>query len=290
MYANKAKHVQLETQRVALELISEWVNKTHIKNVCVVGGYGLNVVANQHYLKHMPNVNFYFEPVADDTGTPIGACMIKHKWLTGKTPTGLKHNFYHYYDADADKYLPSSETKTASVEEVCELLIQQKTVAIFDGAPEAGPRALGHRSILFDSRNPKAKELVNKVKRREWYRPFAGVVLKSEFNKYFETLGLEEAPFMTINFECKDITKRTSPGIVHADGSCRVQTVADGFLHELLSLFYEKTGCPLLLNTSFNLAGEALVQTKQDALNTFLNSKLDAVYFVNEKFLIVKED
>ena len=286
-YANKAKQVQLQTQEVAINLISKYVQQTGIKNVCVVGGYGLNVVANQYYKKNLPDVNFYFEPVADDTGVPIGAAMIKYKLETGEYCEPLKDNFYHYYDV-ADRKKKVKDARESSIEEVCDLLINQKCVAIFEGNPEAGPRALGHRSILFDSRNPNAKEIVNRVKNREWYRPFAGTILESEFPKYFDNLDLIQSPHMTINFDAKEHTKQFVPGIIHVDGTCRIQTVNDGFFFELLQLFYKKTGCPMLLNTSFNLAGKPLVQNKLDAAQTFKHSALDAVYFVEDNKILTK--
>jgi carbamoyltransferase len=286
-YANKAKQVQLQTQEVALNLISKYVEQTGIKNVCIVGGYGLNVVANQYYIKNLPDVNFYFEPVADDTGVPIGAAMIKYKLETGEYCESLKDNFYHYYDV-ADRKKKVKDARESSIEEVCDLLINQKCVAIFEGNPEAGPRALGHRSILFDPRNPNAKEIVNRVKNREWYRPFAGTILESEFPKYFDNLDLIQSPHMTINFDAKEHTKQFVPGIIHVDDTCRIQTVNEGFFFELLQLFYKKTGCPMLLNTSFNLAGKPLVQNKLDAAQTFKHSALDAVYFVEDKRLLLK--
>ena len=93
---------------------------------------------------------------------------------------------------------------------------------------------------------------------------------------------------MTINFDAKEETKHFVPGIIHVDGTCRIQTVSEGFFHDLIKLFYKKTGCPILLNTSFNLAGHALVQSKQDAVDTFENSQLDAVYFVEEGRILTK--
>jgi len=283
-YANRAKQVQLQTQQVALNLISEYVKQTNIKNVCIVGGYGLNVVANNFYLKKLPDVNFYFEPVADDTGVSIGAAMLKYKELTYKNPKSVSNNFYHFYEDEP------VVGKKCNIDDVCNLLINQKSVAIFEGNPEAGPRALGHRSILFDARNPNAKKLVNEIKKREWYRPFAGVILEEYFNEYFETLGLKTSSYMTINFDCKEQTKNFVPGIIHVDNTCRIQTVSNGFLYQLLNKFYEKTNCPMLLNTSFNLAGEALVQTKKDAIHTYESSALDAICFVekNEIFILQK--
>jgi carbamoyltransferase len=283
-YANKAKHVQLKTQEQALNLIKEYVQKTGVKNVCLVGGYALNVVANNYYLKNLPDVNFYFEPVADDTGISIGGAFLRYWQATNKIPESLKHNFYHYYD-HSEKI---NYGETSNIEEIVSMLVDGKSVAVFDGNPEAGPRALGHRSILFDARNPNSKNIINKTKKREWYRPFAGVILENKFEEYFETLGLKNSPFMTINFDAKENAKQLVPGIIHVDGTCRIQTVNSGFLYDLLLAFYEKTGCPMLLNTSFNLAGEALVQTKKDAIKTFENSELDAVYFVDENKIVQK--
>ena len=169
------------------------------------------------------------------------------------------------------------------------LLNKQKSVAIFEGSAEAGPRALGHRSILFDARNKNCKDLVNKIKNREWYRPFAGVILKEHFKKYFDTLGLSESKDMTINFECNKETLKLVPGIVHVDGTCRIQTVEDGFLYDLLTEFNKLTKCPMLLNTSLNLAGEPLVNTKEEACELLNNSKLDAIYFVEDSKILYRK-
>ena len=284
-YADHAKHVQVETQKESLKLIKKYVEKTKIKNVCIAGGYGLNVVANNFYIKNLPDVNFYFEPLSDDTGISIGAAYLKYRHVTKdnkiKKP---KNNFYHYYkDSKINK-----GTK-ASVKDVCNLLNKQKSVAIFEGSAEAGPRALGHRSILFDARNKNCKDLVNKIKNREWYRPFAGVILKEHFKKYFDTLGLSESKDMTINFECNKETLKLVPGIVHVDGTCRIQTVEDGFLYDLLTEFNKLTKCPMLLNTSLNLAGEPLVNTKEEACELLNNSKLDAIYFVEDRKILYRK-
>jgi carbamoyltransferase len=284
-YANLAKQVQIDTQEAVLELIKYHVEKTKVRNVCLVGGYGLNVVANNFYLKNMKDVTFYFEPVADDTGVPIGAAMMKYVMETGKRPKKLKDNFFHFYDLD----LRTFGERVPNMEHLVDLLINQKSLAIFDGSPEAGPRALGHRSILFDPRNKDCKAIVNKIKKREWYRPFAGVILESEFDKYFVTLGLSSSEYMTVNFDAKESAISLVPGIIHVDNTSRIQTVKEGFLFDLLQGFYEKTGCPMLLNTSFNLAGEPLVQTKDEAIQTLSESTLDAVYFVDTKTIVERD-
>ena len=285
-YAKRAKQVQIKTQIESLNLIKEYSEKTGIKNVCIVGGYGLNVVANNFYLKHLPDINFYFEPCSDDTGVSLGGAMMKHHELTGNHPSRMKDNFYHYYNHDES----IQGGRKSSIDEICDLLIDQKSVAIFEGSPESGPRALGHRSILFDSRNIDAKNIVNKIKKREWYRPFAGIILQEDFEEYFYTHGLEKSEYMTINFDAKDGVRNKFPGIIHVDNTCRIQTVSDGFLYKLLKIFKSKTQCPVLLNTSFNLAGKPLVQTKQNAIDTFNNSCLDALFFVDENMVFMGYD
>lgn len=292
-YANWAKQVQLETQRAALGLIRKHVVKTGIKNVCISGGYGLNIVANAFYIKNLPDVKFYFEPLSDDTGSSIGCAMNLYRQLTNDDKIYVpENNFYHYYEeTDLETEIYHS-IKHVDVDELSNILIDQKIISVFQGAPEAGPRALGHRSILFDPRNQNGKNIINTLKKREWYRPFAGIVLEEHFGKYFNTMGLSKSEYMTINFDCKEGVKDYIPTIVHVDNTCRVQTVGkkDSFLYELLSCFYEKTGCPILLNTSFNLAGRPLVQTKKEALvfmrELEIEVPFEGVFFVDEKELV----
>ena len=285
-YADKAKHVQIETQKESLKLIKRFVNQTGIKNVCIVGGYGLNVVANNYYIKNSPDINFYFEPLADDSGISIGASMLRYREVTqDSTICPVQDNFYHYYNGDGVK---SGDKK--SIQDIVDLINDQKVVAIFQGSPEAGPRALGHRSLLFDPRNKDGKDIMNTLKRREWYRPFAGVIMEEHFSSYFKTLGLKKSEYMTINFECKTKTSQYVPSIVHVDNTCRIQTVNSGFLYNLLSLFYEQTGCPMLMNTSFNLAGHPLVHSVDDAYQ-FVDEMKDnpsfgGVYFVDSGILV----
>jgi len=290
-YANKAKHVQIETQKEVLKLIQKHVEKTGIKNVCMVGGYGLNVVANSFYIKNLPDVNFYFEPLSDDSGVSIGACMLKYRQETRDTNIyTLNNNFYHYYKKNEEVF---GEKK--SISNLIDKLIDQQIIAIFEGNPEAGPRALGHRSLLFDPRNKNGKEIVNTLKNREWYRPFAGIILEDQFSNYFETMGLKKSQYMTINFDAKPETKDYVPSIIHVDDTSRIQTVSEDnpFLFKLLSEFYKKTGCPMLLNTSFNLAGQPLVQTKQDAIDFLTKSKnnkfFGGVYFVDDGTMLTNE-
>jgi len=284
-YADRALEVQVQTQQQLLNLVDKYVSLTGINNVCIVGGYGLNVVANNFLLKQLKHVNFYFEPVSDDTGISLGACYKKHFEVTGEIPQKPESAFYHYYVPE-----PSPKGQYTTIDNLVDLLVSQKSLGIFDSSPEPGPRALGRRSILFDPRNKDGKEIVNKIKKREWYRPFAGVILKEHFSKYFDTLGLDSSNHMTITFESNELSKNLVPSIIHVDGTCRIQTVDEscGLIFELLHNFYKTTGCPMLLNTSMNLAGQPLVHTKENALELFNSSDLDCILFVDDMMLLSK--
>lgn len=162
-----------------------------------------------------------------------------------------------------------------------EFLNKQKIVAIFQGDSELGPRALGNRSILFDPRVKNAKEIINKVKKREWYRPFAGTIMLEHVHDYFNMLTLKESPYMTFAIKCKPIAKKKIPGVIHVDGTCRIQTVTkeqNKHFYELIECFYKKTGIPLLFNTSFNLGGETMVETLEHAVDTVKRSEIDYLY------------
>jgi carbamoyltransferase len=275
LYADYAFQVQKQTQQVVLEMIQYWVNETGIKNVCVTGGYGLNVVANQHYIKNLPDVNFYFEPLADDSGNSIGSALDLYRNVSGdKNIKPLTHTFVH----GVTSIIPADIGIDCDEKMISNFLLDQKTVAVFNGLAESGPRALGHRSILFDARNPNAKTIVNKIKKREWYRPFAAMVLEEDFQHHFETLGLTKSEFMTVSFTVID---DTISGVTHVDNTCRVQTVSKNIPHiyKLLQEFKKQSGISVLLNTSFNLAGEPLVDTLEDALKTFNDSELDVLWF-----------
>ena len=283
-YADYSYQVQKQTQKVVLDLVKKYVDKTGIKNVCLTGGYGLNVVTNSYLVKNLPDINFYFEPIADDTGNSIGSAMFIYRNKTKDCNiTPIKDTFFN-----GNKHSIDVRGVKCSVDNIVDYLTQGKIVAVYNEMAEAGPRALGNRSILFDARNKDAKDIVNKVKNREWYRPFACSILEEYFSEYFDTLGLSKSEFMTMAF---DVKSDKIPGVVHVDNSCRVQTVNKSIPHfyQLLNKFYEKTGVPALLNTSFNLAGEALVDSPSDAINTYENSDIDVIWFPETETMLCKE-
>jgi carbamoyltransferase len=165
---------------------------------------------------------------------------------------------------------------------VIDLLIGEKQiVAIFQGQSEWGPRALGNRSIMFDPRHPEAKQIVNAVKKREDYRPFAGSVMLDHVHDYFEMRQLKESPWMSFAIQAKEKAYKDIPSLVHADGTCRIQTVTreqNKNYYELIEAFYKVTDVPIIFNTSFNLGGESLVETIYDAIDTCNRSEINFLY------------
>jgi carbamoyltransferase len=277
-YADYAYEIQTQTQVAVGNLIENAIETTGINQVCIVGGYGMNVVANNYYLQRFPNVEFYFEPLSDDSGVTIGAAKVfYHQKTQDKTIRPLKTTSFHGVNYNISNY----KGKNTLIKDVANLLIQDKSVAVYTGLAEAGQRALGNRSILFNALNPDAKDLVNEIKKREWYRPFACIVLEEDANVYFDMGKIKLSPFMTICFPVRPEYVKIIPGVTHIDNTCRIQTVSkkDKYLYELLQEFKTLSGHGILLNTSFNLAGEPLVETPEDAFNTLNNSCLDYLWF-----------
>lgn len=287
-YADYAYEIQTQTQEAVGNLIESAIEKTGIKKVCISGGYGMNIVANHYYLQRFPDVEFYFEPLADDTGGAIGAAkMFWYLETKDKTVRPLKTTSFHGVHHNVLPY----KGKTTSIKDIASLLYKDKSVAIYTGLAEAGQRALGNRSILFNALNPNAKELVNKIKKREWYRPFACMVLEEDANVYFDMGRISSSPFMTICFPVRPEYVKIIPGVTHVDNTCRVQTVSekDGYIYYLLKEFKKLSEHGIILNTSFNLAGEPLVETPEDAFNTLNKSCLDYLWFEETKQLFTNK-
>lgn len=169
---------------------------------------------------------------------------------------------------------------------IVEKILEQKIVALFHGKCEAGPRALCNRSILFDPRNKNGKDIVNTVKKREFFRPFGATVMLEHAHNWFEMLHIKELPFMTVAVPCKKEKIKKIPAVLHIDNTCRIQTITakqNKMMYDILQIFYKKTGVPMLLNTSFNLAGMPLAATKELAEYTMKNSKINHLFLVKEK-------
>jgi carbamoyltransferase len=297
---NLAWRIQQDTQRLVGDYIENAVNATNreIKNIVIAGGYGLNCVANYYLKKRFPELNFYVAPIAHDGGTAIGlAKFIWHSSQNDDTIRPQKSIYYgpeyskEFLEAVLDSNKESIKVTSTTKEEVAQLIADRNIVSIFQGRSEAGPRALGNRSILYDARDPDGKDKVNEVKGREWFRPFAGSVLLEDANDWFDMAGLEESPFMmyAVNVAADKVTD--IPCVTHVDETCRVQTVSEEnnkHFYELIKAYKDITGVPVMFNTSFNLAGEPLVENLLDALNTLYRSKLKYLYLPELDVLVEK--
>jgi carbamoyltransferase len=283
--------VQQESQELVLKIIRFAVERSGKKNVVISGGYGLNCMANYYYLDELKDegINIYVEPVSNDAGTAIGAALLHYHRVSGdKKVREFGESLYlgpqHHYSTEqivdtADKY--GGEVVEATDEYVIDLITEKNIVAMFQGRSESGPRALGNRSILYDPRDPDGKDHVNTVKRREFFRPFAGSILKEDVHEWFDLRGMEETPHMMYAVNCKPGIKEKIPAIIHVDDTCRIQTVTENQnpnYYRLISKFKERTGCPIIFNTSFNLGGEPLVETLDDAVRTLANSDIEYLY------------
>lgn len=293
--ADLAYELQRATQEHILNLINKGVELTGCKNVIVVGGYGLNCVANYFYLKHLPkDVNLYVEPNSSDGGVSIGAAKKLWHQLTGDTTIRKINNIYYGPKTSYDIELKDGEISTdVTYSEIINLILKGEIVSLFQGSSESGPRALGNRTLLFDPRHPDGKNIVNKIKNREWFRPFAGTIMEEYVHDYFDMRGLAKSPFMMYAVNVKGGIEKVIPAITHVDNTCRIQTITEQqnkHYYELIKEFYIKTGVPILFNTSFNLAGEPLVETIEDALNTLRNSDIKYLYLPEIKKLITIEN
>ena len=274
--------VQDETQTLVGDLIEKSVDKTGHKNIVISGGYGLNCVANYYYKERFPDLNIFVDPISHDGGTAIGLAKLIHydKNKEDKTIRPMT-TLYLGPERKEDYDLGDIETKDVKAADVAKLIADKNIVALFQGRSEAGPRALGNRSILYDPTDPKGKDFVNTVKGREWFRPFAGSMLQENFEEWFETRGLEESPYMMYAMDFKTDKHGEVPAITHVDGTCRIQTVTkeqNPSYYSLIKEFDKITGVPILFNTSFNLAGQPLVETLQDAMMTVKNSDINYLY------------
>lgn len=174
--------------------------------------------------------------------------------------------------------------------DIVDIISSKNIVAIFQGKSEAGPRALGNRSFLYDPRDPDGREHVNLIKKREWYRPFAGTILHEHVNEWFDMRGLNESPHMMYAVNALKHSYDKIPAILHVDKTCRIQTVTKNqneHYYNLIKSFYEKTNVPILFNTSFNLAGEPLVETLDDAIDTLKRCEVKYLYIPEKTQLIV---
>ncbi len=304
-YADIAASIQRVTEELLLGMARNVHEKTGLKRLCIAGGVGLNSVANSRILRETPFEELYVQPAAGDGGGALGAALWAYNTLLGKPRNfRMEHAYWGraYSPGEISTFLEKEsipyhliERDDELLDRVVDRLTQGKVVGWFQGRFEWGPRALGHRSILADARNPEMKDIVNsKIKFREPYRPFAPSVLAECAETYFELPGADHhypARYMLYVVPVKECKQNILPAITHVDGTGRLQTVfrdQSPRYYGLIERFGHATGVPVVLNTSFNLKGEPIVNTPANAFNTFSKSEMDCL--VLDNFLIEKPD
>jgi carbamoyltransferase len=276
--------IQESTENRMIDLIRKAHEETGETNIVVCGGYGLNCVANYKYLQEFPDLNIYCEPISHDGGTSIGgANYIWHEVCSNKEPKKQSSVYYgpQYNPSDYEEYLEGLDVSDTNYEEVSSIIREGNIVTIFQGRSEGGPRALGNRSVMFDPTIVDGKDHVNEVKHREWFRPFACSIKKEKVHEWFDLAGREESPHMMYAVNCLEGVEKKIPSVIHVDGTCRIQTVTEEqnkHYYNLIDAFEKLSGVPILFNTSFNLGGEPLVETIEDAIKTLQNSDIEYLY------------
>lgn len=303
-YCDVAMSIQKVTEDIVKRMVTHLVETTGIKNVCLAGGVALNSVANGKLVNETPAEQIYIHPAAGDDGGSAGAALWAcHHVLDVPRAKALDHAYLgtEYSDEQIQAFLDEHDIAYEKIdddqaffERAASDLADGKVGGWFRGRFEWGPRALGSRSIIADASNPEMKEIVNaKIKFREAFRPFAPSVLEEKAAEWFELPEGDElwpARFMLYVVPVKEEKREKLSAITHVDGSGRLQTVykdTNPDYHGLISAFEKKTGVPVILNTSFNLKGEPIVETPAQAFNTFSRSEMDVLYLRN--YVITKD-
>ena len=317
-----AASIQAVTEEVVLRLTRSLAAEYKIKNLCLAGGVALNCVANGKILKEKIFENIWIQPAAGDAGGSLGAALAYWHRDLKKPRNDYKDQMNGSYlgpkfnDEEIEKKLKNlnANYKKLSEEKIIKLTVKglsdNKTVGWFQGRMEFGPRALGGRSILADPRSEKMqKELNLKIKFRESFRPFAPSILREDLSEWFDLNC--DSPYMLLVADVKkdkqiDVSEKSNelfgieklnikrssvPAITHVDYSARIQTVhkaTNSKYYKLLSEFKNTTKCPILVNTSFNVRGEPIVCSVEDAFNCFMGTNLDIL--VVENFILFKND
>lgn len=265
--------------------------------ICIAGGVALNSVMIGKIKHWFPQIkNVYVPPVPYDGGLSIGAAQYLYHIVMNKPRVKWDDCFPAYMGEifnDIPKYLYSRDdiiTRPITEEEVVDRLIANEIVAVYRGSTESGRRALGNRSILADPRSFTMKEKINdKVKHRQWYRPFAPSILREEVTNWF-TEDVD-SPYMTHVVKFRDDVLEKVPAVVHFDGTGRVQTVTEKhnlWYYNFIKRFFKKTGVPILLNTSFN-DSSPIILTPKDAIDCFLSTEIDCVYFADDGLIVTRK-
>jgi carbamoyltransferase len=287
-----AASLQEATEVVVMHSLRCLVSQYPHSNLCLTGGVALNSVMNGKILKSGLFEKVFVPPNPGDSGTCIGSALVALGTTTLASPPTHAYFGERYSGPDIKRCLEDIGihfTRHENIEEVAARLLESgKILGWFQGRAEMGPRALGNRSILADPRGAETKDIVNRrIKHREWFRPFAPVVIENEASKWFELKV--PSPYMLFVSPVIDQQRQILPATTHRDGTARVQTINEEQnprLHRLLREFQKLTDVPVLLNTSFNVMGEPIVNSPRDAISTLLATELD--YVVLDDYLVAK--
>lgn len=298
-YADVAASIQAVTEEILIKMARHTKNITGSENLCMAGGVALNSVANWKIYKECGFKNVFIQPAAGDSGGSMGAALYLYTQLKKTRKFVMEHAYWGkgYENSDVFEAIKSSKLKYSEYDDIDKLLYavsekiaSGKVCGWFRGRFEWGPRALGNRSILADPTDPNMKDIVNaKIKFREPFRPFAPSVLDVDALKYFDIDGaLDHYPLRFMLYVPK-VRAQNLPAITHVDGTARPQIVSKDInpvYYMLIEKFREIKGVGCVLNTSFNLKGEPIVNTPQNAISTFLRSNMDVLVLNN--FIIEK--
>ncbi len=310
-----AASVQKVTEEIVLRMAHHAHEITGLKDLCMAGGVALNCVANGRLIREGPFEKLFVQPAAGDAGGAVGVAGFIYHTLLGNPRNGnwttpylgpafSEDEIERYLTGrdvsfpvchDAHKYRTSNAITFRKLEreellqETAKLIEKQMVIGWFQGRMEYGPRALGNRSIIADARNPENKDIVNlKIKFRESFRPFAPTVLEEHISEYFEID--RPSPYMLLVAQVRE-DKRMIPSVTHVDGSARIQSVSrdeNPLYYDLIEAFRQRTGCPVIINTSFNVRGEPIVCTPDDAFMCFMRTHMD--YLVLGSYMLAKKN
>jgi len=296
LHQDIASSLQKVTEEIVLRMANHLFRETGLKNLCLAGGVALNCLANSRILKETQFKELFIQPGSSDAGGAVGVAAYIYYTLLNNQRNFVWKDAYlgpEYSQAEIKDFLirKGIPFKEYSREEMlrltARLLSEQNIIGWFQGRMEFGPRSLGNRSILADPRKAENKDRVNrKVKYREGFRPFAPSVIWEKAKDYFEID--RESPFMLLTFK---VRSKQIPAVTHVDSTSRLQTVKreeNELFYDLLSEFYNLTGCAALLNTSFNLRGEPIVCTPEEAYLSFMRSGMD--YLILGNFVLDKKE
>ena len=317
-----ARSIQVVTEEIVLKIARNVQKELDVDSLCLAGGVALNCVSNGRLLREGPFKNLWIQPAAGDAGGALGAALsVWHEYLEKPRKANPKDSMQGSYlgprcaEDEIKKYLDSVNAKYECYQDdelmpkLAEILASENVVGWLQGRMEFGPRSLGGRSIIGDPRSKKMQSVMNlKIKYRESFRPFAPAVLDEKISEWFEIdrpspymllvapvqeakrLSMTDEQQKLFGIEKLNVPRSEIPSVTHVDYSARIQTVhtdTNPRFHKLIETFEKNTGCPVLVNTSFNVRGEPIVSTAEDAYRCFMRTEMD--YLVLENFLLAKE-